>query len=464
MKTAAKNLLSLLTADIVRRLLSFVSVAYLARVIGVEGFGAVNIGFAVLSIGIIVSAMGLGTLGAREIARGKSDDIVSDILSLRVILSAAAIALTAVIALLFVHDATTAKLIIVFSLSTFGYALLIEWYFQGKENMRIIAAGRVSSPALYVVLLLLFVRSEQQILWVAAAAVLSDFLYAFLLLRKYKLGGGTLEFRVRPAVWKSFLSESLPVALGYIFAQVTVNYPPLALAMLKSNTDVGIFSAASKIVFYLLMVDRVLAPLLLPALTRWQGVSAEVLAHRTSDTLRWLMLVGMPVAVGGTILARPIVSFVFGPEYLPAADVFRVFVWYFFLTMMNSVYSTSLLAIGQNSSFGYVMFISAAVYIVAVTSCTMWYGYIGTAFAVVFSEGITLVLLHARLKRFSGLIPPKSILKIITASALMAMVVGFSSSVHFLAVIVIGAIVYGVTVVGIRAVTPQEILQLVRKS
>lgn len=463
MKSTARNFFSLLSADIVRRLLGFVSVAYLARVLGPEGFGAVNIGYAVLSAGIMFSAMGLTAIGAREIARGSSDEIVSDILSLRLVISTVAVLIISIIVFAFVHDSTTAWIIIAFSGSIFAYALLIEFYFQGKEDMGIMAAGRVSSPALYVVLLLIVVRSPNDILWVPLAAVMGDFLFSSVLLQKYRVDGGKLKLRLRPNVWLFLLKQSVPVGLGYIFAQVTISYPPLVLAMFWSNTDVGVYSAASKIVFYLLMVDRVVAPLLLPALTRWQGVSAEHLARRTGETLRLLILIGLPIAVGGTMLAQPIVGLVFGSEYAAAADVFRVFVWYFFLTVMNSVYATSLLAIGQNKVFGQVMLISATVHAIIVTYLTMLYGYIGTAFGVVLAEGVTLVVLHVWLGKFSRIVPPASVGKILFASIVMAVLVGASSSIHFLAVIAIGAVVYGLTVIALRAVTVREIVTLLKK-
>ncbi|MBI4427618.1 MAG: flippase [Ignavibacteriales bacterium] len=464
MKPSARNLLSLLSADIVRRLLGFASVPYLARILGADGFGAINIGYAVLSAGIMVSAMGLHTIGAREIARGASDEITGDILSLRLAVSAVIVLVISIVCLLFVSDTMTARIIALFSLSVFAYAILIEWYFQGKEEMGIMAAGRISSPALYVLLLLAFVRSADDILWVPVAAVLGDFFFSFVILWKYRARGQTLKLRILPSAWVSLLKQSVPIGLGYVFAQVTVSYPPVVLALFLSNTEVGIFSAASKIVFYLLMVDRVVAPLLLPALTRWQGISDDMLAKRSGDTLRWLILVTLPLAVGGTMLAQPIVGLVFGSEYTAAADVFRVFVWYFFLTVMNSVYTSSLLALGQNRVFGNVMFVSAAVHVIAVTFFTMSFGYLGTAFGVVLAEGITLIALHMRLRRFSTIVSPRSTLKIILASMVMAISVELSQSIHFLAAVALGAVVYSGTVLAMRAVSRREILDLVRKA
>jgi O-antigen/teichoic acid export membrane protein len=463
-KSFARNFLSLLAADMVRRLLGFFSVAYLARVLGAEGFGAINIGYAVLSYGIILSSLGLATVGAREIARGASDEAVSDILSLRLVLALCVVAVISTVSFTFVRDATTAKIIAILSLSVFAYSLLIEWYFQGKEEMTIMAVGRVTSPALNLVMLIFLVESIDQILWVGVAAVCGDLLFAAVLLWRFKNQGGRLQFRIRTERWKSLLKSAMPIGVGLLLAQFTVYYPPIALGVLKTNSDVGIFSAANKIVFYLLMVDRVLAPLLLPALTRWQGISLEVLSRRSSDVLRLLMLIGLPVAVGGTILATPIVTAVFGVEYVAAADVFRVFVWYFILTIMSSVYTNSLLALGHSKAYGGAMLISAAASIVSVTFLTLWFGYLGTAFAIVFSEGITLAVLHAKLKSFGAVAVTPSVTKIFAACALMAVVVILLSSLHFAIVIFIGTLAYAVFVVMFKIVKREELSQLLQKA
>ena len=85
MKRLSKNLLSLFSADIARRLFGFISVAYLARVLGKEGFGAVNLGFAVLAYVMVLSASGFPTLGTKRIAQGESPELVGRVIGSRLI-------------------------------------------------------------------------------------------------------------------------------------------------------------------------------------------------------------------------------------------------------------------------------------------------------------------------------------------------------------------------------------------
>ncbi len=155
MKRLSKNLLAIVLSDVTRRVLGFLAVAYLARKVGTAGFGAVNIGLTVLSYAMMVSTAGLNAFGTRAVARGDSREIVSGTLSLRAVNAVAAWFIVLMIALFFVQNRTSATLIAMFSVSLFAHAFLLDWYFQGKEEMGIIGLGRIVSAATYLLMLVL---------------------------------------------------------------------------------------------------------------------------------------------------------------------------------------------------------------------------------------------------------------------------------------------------------------------
>src|SRR5438067_2068110 len=96
MKRLTSNFLVILGSDIARRLLGFITIAYLARRISVEDFGIINIAFAILSYAIMVSSGGLGAFGAREVARGAPTGFINALVSLRIV---AALALYGIVSL-----------------------------------------------------------------------------------------------------------------------------------------------------------------------------------------------------------------------------------------------------------------------------------------------------------------------------------------------------------------------------
>jgi O-antigen/teichoic acid export membrane protein len=96
--------------------------------------------------------------------------------------------------------------------------------------------------------------------------------------------------RFEPKEWISIAKESFPLGIGNVMGSLTVNLAPIVIGILLSNTDVGIFSAASKMVFFLLMFDRVFAQLLLPAATRFHSDSMEVMSSRLASAAKWVIV------------------------------------------------------------------------------------------------------------------------------------------------------------------------------
>jgi O-antigen/teichoic acid export membrane protein len=463
MKRLSKNLLAIVLSDVTRRVLGFLAVAYLARKVGTAGFGAVNIGLTVLSYAMIVSTAGLSSFGTRAVARGDSRDIVPATLSLRGVNALAAWFVVLMIAFFFVQNRTSATLIAMFSISLFAHAFLLDWYFQGKEEMAIIGLGRIVSAATYLLMLVVFVRSASDILWVAAGTVAGDFLNAGLLVGAYRRRQGPLRMHADRARWKSMMKQAFPLGSGSILAHLSVNLPTLVIGIVMTNTDVGIYNAANKLVFFLLVFDRVFATLLLPASARLYANSSEDFMATLTTALKWIIMIALPLSLGGTFLSNGMLEFVFGNQYLQAAPVFRILIWYFFFTMIHTVFATGLIAAGQENVYGKVMVISAVLFGVSIILLTEFFGIVGTAIAVVGSEAVTLVLMRRQFLRFVRLPLPASLFRTAVAAAVMGLALVLLPPAHVLVSILVGGCTYVLAMFALRTVTVDEVSELLRR-
>ncbi|MEK6565597.1 MAG: hypothetical protein AABZ41_02705, partial [Bacteroidota bacterium] len=73
-------------------------------------------------------------------------------------------------------------------------------------------------------------------------------------------------------------------------------------------------------------------------------------------------------------------------------------------------------------------------------------------------------ILHFQMKKICTLTVPKGLGKVILSSILMALAVELTSAVNVLLVTLVGAVVYGVCMIAIRAVTTREIMNLLRRA
>ena len=463
MRNASKNLLSITGGDITRRVLGFATVAYLARVMTTSDFGAINIGYSVLSYGLVVSAGGLGTLGVREVARGAVDGLVSTLMTLRLLGALIGYALTAFVALSFVRDPVVAKLLLIFPLSYFSNAVLLEWYFQGKEKLGVVGVVRVVSAFIYLGGVLLLVHSSADIAGVAIAAVLADAMASVVLMVMYYKHTHALRFRFSLKGSKTILRQSLHLGAGSIFAQLSVNFPAVIIGIMLSNADAGIFSAAYKLVVVLLVFDRGLATLLLPAASRLHAESPETLVRKLNIALKFILMAALPLAVGGSLLADRLVPLVYGAQYLEASNVFAILVWFLFFTMIHTIYTSGIVAVGLEREYGSVMLVSMILFIIAVIAGAAYAGVIGVAVAVVLAEMATLLMMRRKFHSAVKTALPRELGWIVVAAAVMASVVMFLSSFHLLLLIPIGALVYATVLFATRAITLSELTSIIRR-
>ena len=461
MKKLTANFLSLTASEILRKIFGFLAVAYLARRLSVSEFGLVSLAFTVLSYTLNISTAGLNLFGIRESVRTLDHVFTGRLVSLRLVFGATVFLVTVAAAQILVADPLTVKLIVLFNCTLFAQALVLDWYFQGKEAMRTVSIGKSVTAAVYLILLLMFVKRSQDLLYVGYAAVGGDVAMMLFFLLRFRNEGGRLRPVIDIPVWKDMIKQAIPLGVGTVLGQISINLAPLALAILMTTTEVGLYSAASKLVVFLLLFDRVLGVLLLPASARLHAVAPAQLGERLSDALKWILLTALPICVGGMLVANDMIRLVFGENFVAAAELFRILIWFLCFTMIHTVYTSGLIAVAPSNVYGRVMSISALVYLISIGLLTKFFGIHGTVFAVVLSEGITLLVARANLRPYLQLRPKFSLLWIACAlAAMIATVVALQAFGMFVRVSV-GAAIYIAALVVLRIGTVDEFAALV---
>ena len=459
MKRFSKNLLSLFSADVARRLLGFISVAYLARVLGKDGFGEVNLGFAVLAYVMVLSAAGFPTLGTKKIAQRESPELVGNVIGSRLIATIIVLLVVVFTVLITVQNTTIAWLIILFSCAVVPQIFFVDWFFQGKETLGIVSSARVMQAIVYLSVVLVFVRTINDIMWVAVGSIAGECVASVLLFIRFRIKHGDVNIHIKPSL--HLLKQSIPLAVGIVLTTLVINYPSLALGIFTTTSDVGTYSAASKLVYFLLMGDRILVLLLLPASARKYSDSPETFNRMLTDAMRWILIISLPVAVGGILIANKLIAIIYGSGYSSSIAVFQVFIWYFFITMLHTVYSTGLIGVGGEKSYGRIMLVTAFTYLISVTAGTCLFGAIGAAFGVVIAEGISVLLMKHALQRIIPLYPPEKILRVVLSVAIMAICVAVIIPYGLLSGILFGVLCYSLMLILLRAVVWNDVKTLI---
>ncbi|MCX6136567.1 MAG: oligosaccharide flippase family protein, partial [Ignavibacteriales bacterium] len=147
----------------------------------------------------------------------------------------------------------------------------------------------------------------------------------------------------------------LPVGYGSLLSQIVLSLPIILLGLFASVRNVGDFSAAWKITFFLLAVDRAVYLLFYPLVARTFAERPDALPVLLNRILRYTMLALVPLSIGLAVTSRPLVLFVFGDGFSSAAPMLHLLSLYFFFTVLNSIFGYALIAVGGEKRYSYVM-------------------------------------------------------------------------------------------------------------
>jgi O-antigen/teichoic acid export membrane protein len=430
-----------------RSVLGFAASVYLARVLGPDLFGQLGFALAVLAYFILFTDGGLQTLGTREVAAGAGSigELAGRVLSIRAALTAFSLLLIISGASFFTTSESTARLLVIFSFALVPLAANLSWVFRGRERMRMVGFSELLQIGSYLLLLLLLVRGPVQLFLVPAAFVAGHVLAALL------LWGGHLRNWGWPRVFSttggrlSMLRTAFPVVLTLFLHQIYFNFDTLMLGFMRSERDVGLYVATYRIILAVISLNTVLMEAVYPTFSRLFTENREALRRLLEKSLSISVILALPMGIGGTLLARPLILAIYGPEFEGSAAALRILVWSAALAFLGANYGYCLVACGRQKLLAWAAAAGALVNVALNFWLIPRHGILGACLATVVSQALILLCEGAAFRRqIARALPSAGLsLKAVVAGLAMGLTLYFfQGRVHVYAAVAGGAAVY----------------------
>jgi O-antigen/teichoic acid export membrane protein len=162
--------------------------------------------------------------------------------------------------------------------------------------------------------------------------------------------------------------------------------------LLLSERDVGWYGAAYKPVTVMLAVPITYFVGYFSVLSRAHAEDKEEFTRIVHRSLRLTCLLAIPVGIGVSLLAAPLVLLLFGIEYAPAVPVLQMLAWSAVLVVLRGNYRHALHAAGKQDADLRFSYVATGMNIVLNCLWIPQYGMIGAAWATVISEVAWLLL------------------------------------------------------------------------
>lgn len=348
-----RNFAALTGAQAVTMATSLVTVIVLARALGPEAYGVLGFGAAVLSYFGLATNFGMDAHGVREISRdpAQADRIVGIVLFARFAL-AALFFVVLLLGLGFVEMSARGRAVLIIQgIGLFFVAGNLEFAFQGLQRMGPMAARQIAAGLVVVFATLVLIDDPDDLLVAAAIPVAANLITATALYLYFRAGrdaghNADDDASAAPTTLGDmavFVRRAAPVALMGALITIHVNMDIIVLGFIRTEAEVGLYVAASRIFVLALMLANMLHSAFLPALSAAAGDEAAKL-RAAGDYARVLCFLGCGIAVGGAVFAPAILALLFGEAFRDAAPALTILMLNAGLFHVAQAYGTPLLA------------------------------------------------------------------------------------------------------------------------
>jgi len=395
-----RNILKLSVGDFIAKALTFAAFVWLARVLGVQTFGVLEFAGSLLAWFLLLADGGLELWATREAAR--TEDVpwlVARVMPLRFLLAAASFVLLFLLLPVLPATGNLRLVLALFGLSLFAQAASLKWLFLGREQMGRIGAVLVAGQLLFALAVIALIRHPEQVLWVPLIKFAADCATAAGFARLYRAQFGSFFLHYTFSGARVALSPAVTIGLTQAMGLLNFNFDTLLIGFLLGLSEVGLYNAAYKPVITLLAVPLTYFTGLFPALARAWNDGPEALRPIAERSLHLCALFSLPAGVAGSLLAQPLVIFLFGPNYAVAALPFSILVWSAVLVILRGTFRHSLNAAGHQKLDLRCAIISSAVNVGLNLFLIPRSGLAGAAAATVTADVVWFYLAAAFCKR-----------------------------------------------------------------
>lgn len=391
-----KNTFWLGVNEIFSKLIMFAVTVMLGRYFGLEDFGIYNYAFSAVAILMILSDLGVMTIMIREIAKDKSraEEYLGNAMGIRIITSIIILFLAFLLLQNFTDSKGYSNLIMLATL----YSLSIQ--FQGIFVSVLVAFEKMEyvfiCKAMYFLgvfistLIVIYFGLNMNIL--VTGYILVGILSTIVAVQPLKKLNIKVKVIWKKTFWKELLKESLPL-FGFIACtQIYLNLDTLIIGKYFGNQEVGLYSAAYKILFAFQGINIINAA----AFSRMAVLIHEKkyvnLRRMTMTIIRNSIFVLVPFAAIVSLKSELVMKLVWGNDnFVGAAPILSFFIWVGVANYFRVLISNLLITRGQQKYVFYSIFIGLIANAILNIFFMPRIGYTFSATTLLISEIVILV-------------------------------------------------------------------------
>ncbi|MEM9773087.1 MAG: flippase [Chloroflexota bacterium] len=451
--------------------MTIVFVVVVPRQLGSVSFGEFTLAESIWLIASIIAFFGLNTHITKTIAR--EPERISILFSSSIVNATVNFVLTfgGVIAFAIVSGYSTERVQLIALVGIAYYANVVSTVsmstLNGLERLDVISKTFTLSKGIHTVFAISALLLGGNLFQYATAVVCAYILGSFLMLRTlYRVEPIKFEYDFQTSM--QLYKAGLPYFFSGIFAVLYKEFDIIIMSwLIEDSEQFGFYGTADKFATTLMFVPTVLITALFPALSRMHGEGSDLLPIYVGKSFNILLLLSIPIGLGISIIAEPIVLLLYGEQFVDAAQILKVLGFVLILTYQTTLLGYFLISIDRQNAWTITMAVATFATIPLDVVLIPWANSfgpagVGGAVAYLFTEGgMVITGLYLLPKGYINKSNYIVALKAIISGVIMYTALNYMADIGFVPQILLGAIIYPAMIFLLKTIPPED-MQLLK--
>jgi O-antigen/teichoic acid export membrane protein len=432
-------------ADVGSKLISIAFFVVLARQLGESGFGVFVFGLALAVLLTVLASFGQDPVLTREVARDFSrlDDYFANTIALKLALALPVLLVAGVVVTAAGMDVATRWVVLLLGIALIAEQLATTCFavYQAYERLVYVPVVILTQRALTTAVGVAALLAGAGVVAVSAiylGGALVALAVALVLLRRRVARPHLL---VTPRTWPGLFAAAAPVGVATVLALLLFRVDTAILALFETDEIVGNYGAAFRLFEATLFIGWAVTSAVYPVLSRLSPGSRSV-GDVFDAALKLIVALTLPIAVGATILADPIIHLVFGADFDEAVTPLALLAPAIVVYSLAHVAGATLVAQNRQRAMAITNGVVAALNVGANLVLIPLLSLDGAALVALGTQVVLAVVLLALARGVTGTIAWRRILAgPVTAAAVLALAVTVLRD-NLGAAVLVGAAVY----------------------
>lgn len=404
MSVLRKNIFSLFILQGSNYIITLLTLPYLTRVLGVEGFGVYSLTISIAQYFVIFIDFGFNLSASKRIAERQNEPEYISKVFFETLCAKSILCLVSILSVIILASVSSYAIIrselIYTILMLIGTVLMPIWFFQGIEKLSVVTKLMVVSRLALLPLFFLFVHNDADIkaaIIIQSSLSLLAGIIAVIYIYKQKL--------IKVIAFSNLqithtLKDSLPLFCAILSNSLYSMSTTIIIGIFSNVYEVSIFTAADRMKGAILGVFLILGNAFYPRINALLVNNKEQAYSLIRRIFYWQGVLCILIISFVIIFSKLITKIMFGDEYSEVSDLLILFSPVYFLVLQSAALANYiLLPHGHKKAYTLLPIASAIIHIPLCAYLAARYGAWGGIVSIITVETLSLILLVIILKR-----------------------------------------------------------------